>query len=122
MRLARAEPLLLARGRLERYEQRGGPIAWGGRERGGEQPEEIRPLINVVVRELASLSSFIADAEAAEGQAGARVHRLAPAQAAPGAGAEGAGEQQGEPAGEEIAASMRASAPAVQSFAMGRRR
>ncbi len=121
--LARAEPLLLARGRLERFKDRPAPIAWGaGAEPGadGLGPEQIRPVINVIVRELASLERFVADERAGERPAPARVHRIAEAPSAPAPGELPA--QEGEPAAEEIAASMRASAPAVQSFARGRRR
>ncbi len=117
--LARAEPLLLARGRLERSQERPAPIAWGGRAVEGEglPAEEIRPVINVLVRELASLEGFVAAEEAAEDPRGASVHRL------PAPSAQPAGEDaESEPAGGEVAASMRAAGPAVQSFAMGRRR
>jgi hypothetical protein len=118
--LARAEPLLLARGRLERSQERPAAIAWGRRDGAGADglpAEEVRPVINVVVRELASLERFVAAEEAAEDPRGARVHRL------PAPGGQPAGEDaESEPAGEEVAASMRAAAPAVQSFAMGRRR
>ena len=104
--LARAEPLLLARGRLERAEG----------------------VVNVIVSELAALERFLAGGlEQDDDQAGgARVHRLRPLPAAP------AGQAHGGDAGEElpdedesagaIGASMRAAAPAVQSFAAGRRR
>jgi error-prone DNA polymerase len=115
--LARAEPLLLARGRLERYQERPAPLAWGARpSAAGGQPEQIRPLINVIVRELASLERYIAgEQDAAAG--GARVHRIA----APG-GEPAPAPAEREPLGEQVAASMRAAAPAVQSFAAGRRR
>ncbi len=72
--LARTEPLLLARGRLERAE--------------GVQ--------NVIVRELAALERFLPGGLSEEAQA--QVHEL------------------------EVGSSMRAVAPPVQSFAMGRRR
>ena len=75
-------------------------------------------MINVIVRELASLESFLdGDLEDLDGTSAARVRRLRPA-AAGHAGERGVE----EPAGEEVAASMRAAAPPVQSFAMGRRR
>jgi error-prone DNA polymerase len=93
--LARAEPLLLARGRLER------------------SPSGV---INVLVRELAALERFLVPAETHDGAMGegASVSRL------PGVGhAQGDG---GERDGAEMAASMRAVAPPVQSFASGRRR
>ncbi len=64
--LARTEPLLLARGRLERYEERpGAPVRWLPREGSAHaapatvQGEEIRPVINVIVRELAPLERFL---------------------------------------------------------------
>ena len=76
-------------------------------------------MINVVVRELASLERFLAGGlEGDEDGAGAggdvRHLRRGPVH----------GEQPGteEPAADEVASSMRANAPAVQSFAMGRRR
>jgi len=86
--LARAEPLLLAKGVLE--------CAQG--------------VVNVIVRELAALESFLSGGvEGAEGApAGARVHRLP-------------GREDG-PEGAEVGSSMRAVAPPVQSFAAGRRR
>ncbi len=92
--LARAEPLLLARGRVERSEG----------------------VINLIVRELAALERFVSGGiEGSEREtADARVHRLpAPEHAAP-------SEQEDEAA--EVGSSMRAVAPAIQSFAMGRRR
>ena len=130
-RLARTEPLLLARGRLERT-QEPTPIAdaRAGREErpspttpqdpqsrtGGLGEEQIRPVINVIVRELASLETFLdGGLHGAEEAPAAGVRHLRPAAAESQTGAE-------EPAGEEVAASMRAAAPAVQSFAMGRRR
>ncbi len=98
--LARAEPLLLARGRLERSQE---PVRIGAAATGSER-EEIRPVINVLVRELHSLERFLPGGVEGEREGGVR--RL----------------REGEPAGEEVAASMRAAAPAVQSFAAGRRR
>jgi error-prone DNA polymerase len=91
--LARAEPLLLAQGRLERSEG----------------------VVNVIVRELAALERFLAEV-VEEGEAAVatvRVHRL------PGPERPPTSEQQESV---ELAASMRAVAPPVQSFAMGRRR
>jgi error-prone DNA polymerase len=78
--LARAEPLLLARGRLERTHQPAGP---------DERPEEVRPVINVLVRELDALEHHLPGEDASV---------------------------------VEIGSNMRAVAPPVQSFAMGRRR
>ncbi|HTQ69342.1 MAG TPA: DNA polymerase III subunit alpha [Solirubrobacteraceae bacterium] len=122
--LARTEPLLLARGRLERTQEPTplhGPAA-GADVRAGEGgdglgPEQIRPVINVVVRELVSLERFLdGGLEGPEEVPGAGVRHLRPPP--PG------NDQQAteEPPGEEVASSMRAAAPAVQSFAMGRRR
>ena len=105
--LARAEPLLLARGRLERtaVERLAGL-------------EEVPPVVNVVVRELAALERFLAPASGEEAPTQAQVHRL------PGAVADGAAQTgcDAEEDGAEVAAGMRAVAPPVQSFAAGRRR
>ncbi len=107
--LARAEPLLLARGRLERL------------------PSGV---LNVLVHELAALERFLTPGDGLrDGMEDARVSRL------PGAGgprtleeAEAseaermkAGEME-EGNGVEMGANMRAVAPPVQSFASGRRR
>jgi len=112
--LARAEPLLLARGRLERTLERPRVIRWDIRRagKGGAAGEEIRPVINVLVRELAPLERFLPAGARQEPRAGARVHSL------PGSGAPPA-EQIGR---EDVGSSMRAAAPPVQSFARGRRR
>jgi error-prone DNA polymerase len=107
--LARAEPLLLARGRLERSEG----------------------VINVIVRELAPLERFLAPV-AGESALQAQVHRL------PGTwpGAESTAideraerDREGEEDREaeedravEVASNMRAVLPPMQSFGMGRRR
>jgi error-prone DNA polymerase len=92
--LARAEPLLLAKGVLERSQG----------------------VINVIVRELAALESFVSGGiDEADGQArGTRVHRLPGAQP-PQPSVE-------EEQGVEVGSSMRAVAPPIQSFALGRRR
>jgi error-prone DNA polymerase len=95
--LARAEPLLLARGRLERSEG----------------------VINVLVRELAALERFLTP-DPGEPAQGARVHRLPSAPGEHGAAPEPPVEEQDAAA--EVGASMRAAAPPVQSFAAGRRR
>ncbi len=87
--LARAEPLLLARGRLERAEG----------------------VVNVIVRELAELERFLSGgaADSEQAAARARVHRLPePDEPLPGDA--------------EVGSSMRAAAPPMQSFGMGRRR
>jgi error-prone DNA polymerase len=107
--LARAEPLLLARGRLER------------------SPSGV---LNVLVSELAALERFLAlaDEEAVHAGGSGRVSRLpganraqAPGEEAPGA-QDGAGQAAEEQDGAEMGADMRAVAPPVQSFASGRRR
>jgi hypothetical protein len=73
-------------------------------------------VINVVVRELDSLERFLAGGlEGAEEGPGAGVrhlHRPPP----------GGRPEAEEPGGEEVASSMRAAGPSVQSFGMGRRR
>jgi error-prone DNA polymerase len=99
--LARAEPLLLARGRLERAEG----------------------VINVIVRELAALEGFLDQTGEEPNQLATRasVHHLPerpPALDDPAAAP--AAEEQAADA--QVGSSMRAVAPAVQSFAMGRRR
>ena len=63
--LARAEPLLLAHGRLERTA--GERIADG---------EQVPPVVNVIVRELAALERFLAPAAGEEVPAQAQVHHL----------------------------------------------
>jgi error-prone DNA polymerase len=125
--LARAEPLLLARGRLERW-QEGPRGVWNIREvrtaQGHEgQAEQIRPVVNVIVRELAPLERYLhGGVEGIEGSSEtASVRRL------PGSGeiaAEGAAAaaREEQPEGAEVGSSMRAVAPPIQSFAMGRRR
>jgi error-prone DNA polymerase len=108
--LARTEPLLLARGRLERHEQGAAIVAWpqaGGRTR--TEPERPRPVINVIVRELAPLERFLPGG--VEEDTGGGVRRLH---------GPGPGEEPLE--GVEVGSSMRAAAPPVQSFAAGRRR
>ncbi len=128
--LARAEPLLLARGRLERsregsaWSARDAPQSQGGQGGQGER-EEIRPVINVIVRELAPLERFLSGGvdEAAGLDGSARVHHLPGlerAEASAGGASTAGGEEDVE--GAEVGSSMRAVAPPVQSFAMGRRR
>ena len=63
--LARAEPLLLAHGRLERTA--GERIADG---------EEVPPVVNVIVHELAALERFLAPAAGEEIPVQAHVHHL----------------------------------------------
>ncbi len=93
--LARAEPLLLARGRLER------------------SPSGV---LNVLVGELVALERFLAEPEEGTVSVGAstRIGRLP--------GADGTGRTDEEQDGAEMAANMRAVAPPIQSFASGRRR
>jgi error-prone DNA polymerase len=117
--LARAEPLLLACGRLERTRERPAANVWDIRDAsrpssGGEDEQErIRPVINVLVRELSELERHLPDG-LDETAGGASVHRL-PAQ--------GEDHESGErAAGGEVGSSMRAVAPPIQSFASGRRR
>jgi error-prone DNA polymerase len=124
--LARAEPLLLARGRLERSQEHGDAreqpsmIGWGTREAAGgrDGEEEIRPVVNVIVRELLALERFLpggvegTDADAAAG----RLHRL------PGVRPAARAQAAEQPAAGEVGSSMRAVAPPVQSFGRGRRR
>jgi error-prone DNA polymerase len=115
--LARAEPLLLAKGRLERHQDR--PAE--------EDGEPVRPVVNVLVRELAALERYL-PAEALDREAAGAVSRLR--SAAPGQGqGQGEGEGEAEEGGAaaelgaaEVGSSMRAVAPPVQSFAAGRRR
>ncbi len=99
--LARAEPLLLARGRLERSEG----------------------VINVIVSELAALERFLAPT-AEEQRDQARVHRLPmPEPASPGeAGSVGGDEPLEQERAGEVGSGMRAVVPPMQSFARGRRR
>jgi error-prone DNA polymerase len=116
--LARAEPLLLARGRLERSAVPAPPVELRGPP---ERDEPIRPWINVIVRELAPLERFLSGPVDAEG-AGAGVRRFPARPPAEGAGEEGRSAEPAVEAGSEVGSSMRAAAPAVQSFAAGRRR
>ncbi len=93
--LARAEPLLLARGRLERSEE---------------------GVVNVIVRELEPLERYLPGGIEAgeESVERARVHSLADRRPTPAVA--------DEESAAEVGAGMRAAAPPVQSFAMGRRR
>jgi DNA polymerase III alpha subunit len=106
--LARTEPLLLARGSLERHRV---PVPF----RRAQAEEEVRPVINVIVRELEPLERFLSEpVDAEEHRDGSRVHRLRSA------GSAQAGSEE-EPEGADVGSSMRAAAPPMQSFA-GRRR
>ncbi len=115
--LARAEPLLLARGRLERH-QEGGRIAWGveqlpGRVVKEDDGEVVKPVVNLLVRELEPLERYI-EGGLVEGSKQATVSSLTPLLSE---------EQEVQEAdGAEVTSSMRAVAPPIQSFAMGRRR
>jgi error-prone DNA polymerase len=91
--LARTEPLLLARGRVERSEG----------------------VVNVLVRELAALERFVSgQLDDDEQQRIAHVQRLPRS--------ERAALADDEDGASEVGSSMRAVAPPIQSFAMGRRR
>jgi error-prone DNA polymerase len=112
--LARAEPLLLARGRLERAGQdQVIPLTPDG------ERERIPPIVNVIVRELAPLERFVEGALGDEERAAAtaRVRHLPDAERVT-----AAGDEEREEDGVEVGSSMRAVAPPVQSFAQGRRR
>jgi error-prone DNA polymerase len=91
-RFVRTEPLLLARGRLER------PAAGGG-------------VINLLVRELEPLDTSLVD-DVTPPETAADTHELRPGVATPAEEAAEGG----------VGSAMRAVAPAVQSFASGRRR
>ncbi|HSZ69342.1 MAG TPA: DNA polymerase III subunit alpha [Solirubrobacteraceae bacterium] len=108
--LARAEPLLLAHGRLERTA--------GERTAEGE---EVPPVVNVIVRELAALERFVAPVAGEGTVAQAQVHHLPDRAGVVGQGA-AAADREGEGDSGEVGAALRAVAPAVQSFAAGRRR
>jgi len=112
--LARAEPLLLARGRLERAGQdQVIPLTLNG------ERERIPPIVNVIVRELAPLERFVKGSLGDEERAAAtaRVRHLPDAERVT-----AADEEEREEHGAEVGSSMRAVAPPVQSFAQGRRR
>jgi error-prone DNA polymerase len=121
--LARAEPLLLARGRLER-DQEEPPAALSqpsgassAADRGALAQEEIRPVINVLVRELAPLERFLPGGmDEVEDQRPPAVRHLPDRRRTDAAVGEEAVE------GAEVGSSMRAVAPPVTSFAAGRRR
>ncbi len=99
--LARAEPLLLARGRLERSSS---------------------GVLNVLVGELVVLERFLAEPEEETVNVGASA-RVRPLLGADGIAQpeEGQDDVEGQD-GAEMAANMRAVAPPIQSFASGRRR
>jgi error-prone DNA polymerase len=115
--LARAEPLLLARGRLERTQETVPAQVWelgSGRPAPAEPRERIKPVVNVLVRELMALERFLpGDLDEGDAGASASVRRLRQPDGRPTEASE---------EGAEVGSSMRAVAPAVQSFAAGRRR
>jgi error-prone DNA polymerase len=114
--LARAEPLLLARGRLERTQE---PVPVAAEPEAGPR-EQIRPVINVIVRELAPLERFLpGGVDDADAQRAATVHALPDRPERAPVEREHEAE---EVEGGAIASSMRAVAPPIQSFASGRRR
>ena len=83
--LARAEPLLLARGRLERHQEGVRTVLRRGEEHGTvvrevteADGEPIRPVINLLVRELEPLERYLDGALAEPGAEGATVRRLEP--------------------------------------------
>jgi error-prone DNA polymerase len=122
--LARAEPLLLARGRLERWQEGPQGSVWSmddaRRARAqAREVEEIRPVVNVIVRELTALERYLPGGVEGSGDT-ARVHHL-PGSLEIAAGAAGA-EAEEEVAGADVGSSMRAVVPPMQSFGGGRRR
>jgi error-prone DNA polymerase len=100
--LARAEPLLLARGRLERA---------------GEDQVVLLRADRPIVRELAPLERFVEGALGDEERAAASARVLHLPDVERAAAADGEEED-----GMGVGSSMRAVAPPVQSFAQGRRR
>jgi error-prone DNA polymerase len=122
--LARAEPLLLARGRLERHQEGASRTVWGVRQLPGEIAREadgevIRPVINVIVRELEPLERYV-DGSLQDAAPAGTVTSL-PAQRSPAGDPEHELDREQTEAA-EVGSSMRAVAPPIQSFAMGRRR
>jgi error-prone DNA polymerase len=123
--LARAEPLLLARGRLERWQEGPQRSVWSmddaRRARAqARELEEIRPVVNVIVRELTALERYLPGG--VEGSADtARVHHLPGSREAPGGDAAVADAEE-HVQGAEVGSSMRAVVPPMQSFGGGRRR
>jgi error-prone DNA polymerase len=118
--LARAEPLLVAHGRVERSQEPTGIGDARGAQSyavGGQGRERPRPVINVIVHELAPLERFLPDElhDERDGVRPARVSRLPvplPLQPA----------EEDAAGAADVGSSMRAVAPPVQSFAAGRRR
>jgi error-prone DNA polymerase len=121
--LARAEPLLLARGRLERWQEGAPPSVLSLREariahRQEQAEEQIKPVINVLVRELAPLERYLPGGVGGAEEA-ARVHHLPGSSDAPGSAP---AEAEEDVQGTEVGSSMRAAVPPMQSFGGGRRR
>ncbi|TMK25277.1 MAG: hypothetical protein E6G62_05780 [Actinobacteria bacterium] len=118
--LARAEPLLLARGRLERWQEGQQGSVWSMRDGRIVPPhregEEIRPVVNVIVRELAPLERYLSG-----GVEGAGAGESAPVRHLP-ASRDAPAEVEEQVQGAEVGSSMRAAAPPMQSFGGGRRR
>ena len=121
--LARAEPLLLASGRLERHDDSPAPVPLASPAAAGEparasEREPVPPIINVIVSELHALERFLPSdvMQVGERAAEAQVHPLG----APGAPPQPGVEQGAD--GAEVGADMRAVSPPIQSFAAGRRR
>ena len=91
--------------------------AWSARGRG--------PSVNVIVGELASRSRrFLSERRRRGGGVGRAGARASPAGPAPGRADDATTpvDAEEEPDGAEVGSSMRAAAPPVQSFAIGRRR
>jgi error-prone DNA polymerase len=117
--LARAEPMLLARGRLERHQEGARRLSDG--EVIEPDGEPIRPVINLLVSELEALERYVDGAFDEQRTAGATVRALPGAH--PGrAAAEEADTPLRGTSRAEVGSSMRAVAPPIQSFARGRRR
>jgi error-prone DNA polymerase len=126
--LARAEPLLLARGRLELWQEGPQRNVWSMREaRGaqgrGERGEQIRPVVNVIVRELAALERHLSGGVDDSGDAAqdARVRYL-PSSRELATDADERADAEEHLEGAEVGSSMRAVVPPMQSFGGGRRR
>jgi FKBP-type peptidyl-prolyl cis-trans isomerase 2 len=82
----------------------------------GQEAEEIRPVVNVIVRELAALERYLSGGvEGADGPESASVHRLPGSREVP-------AEAEEQVHGAEVGSSMRAAVPPMQSFGGGRRR
>jgi error-prone DNA polymerase len=126
--LARAEPLLLARGRLERWQEGSQGSVWSLRDARmlrpqGQEAEEIRPVVNVIVRELAALDRYLSGGvEGADGVESARVHHLSGSRDVADGGTPAEAEAEEQVQGAEVGSSMRAAVPPMQSFGGGRRR